>query len=63
MKSIKWAILLLLGLAAGSGSAWADYGRHHGHHHHWHRGGDAVLGLAVGTALGAWWYAMPRHTY
>ncbi len=66
MKSIKWAIaLLVLALVAGSGAAWADYGRHqrHGHHHGGHYRGDVYLGLAVGSALGAWWYAMPRHTY
>lgn len=57
MKSVKliFALMLLLGSAAGQ-NAWANPG--HSHHRHAH------VGVFIGAPLGwPWWYGPPSYYY
>ncbi len=50
IKSIKWAVVLLLFATAGIGNVWADRG--HGH---------ARFGVFVGPVWSPWYYPAPYY--
>ena len=56
MKSINWAVALLLLLGLSTGNVWADRGRGH-----WRSHSHGHIGVLIGPYWGAGYYASPFY--